>query len=454
MKRLTIPIIIHGFAFLHALLTTVCMGAGIDDSLLLTMMTMLMTIILCLRRGLGIEFTAACVIIVNVAGYILGTGGAAMFGMLFRTELIVRPISTFVTTELMGWTFALCTKRFQNEGSPGWDKSMRWLLAAYLVIFIFRFVYVELFREIFSSSDEFMDAMHRVTSNASVILLFLLCNILAVRYGHSWKHIHAPVMKSAGVIAFVAAMSLLTALFAGYGLPFSLERDLTWHDFYSMLLITAVIEITVYAVTYMLDYALLMAKARDEARSKEHLAQYQYMKLKEQVNPHFLFNSLNILDGLVQEHKTEQASTYIQKLAGIYRYMINTEGETIVRLKDEMVFVEMYADLLHVRFMDGFRIEYDIPEKLLYRWVAPCSIQLLIENAIKHNVVEAGNPLIVKISASEDSVTVSNSIRPKKVAPQSTGVGLNYIKQVYSDLSKPICMTNSGTEYNVILPLI
>lgn len=454
MKRLTFSAVIHLFALIHALLTTACMGIGIDDSLILTMMTMLLTILLCLKRGLSIEFTAACVIIVNVVGYILGTFGASLFGLLFNNDIIVRSISTFATTELMGWTLVLCTKPFQNPDGPGWGKEIRWLLVAYFVIFIFRFVYVELFSGCFSSSDEFMEALGKITSNAPALLIFLCCNILAIRYGHRRKNIHAPVIKAAVVTAFVAVMSVGTALFTGYDLPFRIDRSFTLHDFYSMLLITLVMEITGYAVLYMIDYASYAVKARDEARNRAHLAQYQYMKLKEQVNPHFLFNSLNILDGLVQEQKTAQASTYIQKLAGVYRYLINTEGETLVRLKDEMVFVEMYADLLHVRFMDGFRIDSDIPAEAMNRCVAPCSIQLLIENAIKHNVIESGNPLVITITASGNSITVNNNIRLKKVAPQSTGVGLKYIKQVYSDLSRPIDVVNSGTEYRVTIPLL
>jgi len=426
-----------------------------DDSLLLTMMTMLLTILLCLKRGLSVEFTAACIIIVNIAGFILGTGGAALFGRIFSSELVVRPVSTFATTEIIGWTIVLFTKRFQTDETSRWEKSLKWLLAAYLVIFLFRFVYVELFRLCYGSPDEFMNALQKILANSPALLIFLCINIVAIRYNHRWKNTHAPVAKSAGVVALMAVISTAMAMFVGYGLPLKINSGFSFKEFCSLLMITSLIEITSYTVIYMIDYSFLVVKSRDEARNKEHLARYKYIKLKEQVNPHFLFNSLNILNGLVQEQKTGLASTYIQKLAGIYRYMINSEEETLVRLNDEIIFVEMYADLLHVRFADGFSIEYDIPEQQKIRWVAPCCVQLLIENAIKHNIVESSDPLVITIKASEDSITVTNTIRPKTAAPQSTGLGLKYIKQVYSDLSGcSVEADRTETEYSVTLPLL
>ena len=186
-----------------------------------------------------------------------------------------------------------------------------------------------------------------------------------------------------------------------------------------------------------------------------HPAQFRYMKLKQQVNPHFLFNSLNILDCLVCEQRTEQASAYIHKLAGIYRYMLQNEEETLVRLREEMAFVGMYVDLLQVRFPEGFRVETDIPDEAMNRHVLPCSVQLLIENAIKHNSVGADRPLVIRIVAGAGAVTVSNNLQLKVSGTTSTRVGLNYIRQQYLDLSGiPIGIRRTDTEYCVTLPLL
>ena len=96
--------------------------------------------------------------------------------------------------------------------------------------------------------------------------------------------------------------------------------------------------------------------------------------------------------------RQEQASVYIHKLAGIYRYMLQNEEETLVRLHEEMAFVGMYVDLLQVRFPEGFRVETDISDEVMNRHVLPCSVQLLIENAIKHNSVGADRPLVIRLS--------------------------------------------------------
>jgi LytS/YehU family sensor histidine kinase len=190
-------------------------------------------------------------------------------------------------------------------------------------------------------------------------------------------------------------------------------------------------------------------------KEQANLAQYRYLKLKRQVNPHFLFNSLNILDCLVCDEKTEEASMYIHKLAGIYRYMIKSEEEEVVSLRDELVFVRLYIDLLKVRFPEGFEVEINVDEDRLARFVPPCSIQLLIENATKHNAVSAENPLVVKVETKGDCVQVSNNIVPKVTQSASTGLGQKYISQLYADLSgRNVDIMKTETEYCVILPLL
>ena len=190
-------------------------------------------------------------------------------------------------------------------------------------------------------------------------------------------------------------------------------------------------------------------------REKANMAQYRYLKLKRQVNPHFLFNSLNILDCLICEEQTEKASTYTHKLAGIYRYMIKSEDEEVVTLRDELTFAQLYIDLLKVRFPEGFDVIIDVPEDKMARFVPPCSIQLLIENATKHNAVNTETPLIVHVKAEGEHVMVSNNIVPKVTKSQSTGLGQKYIRQLYMDMSgKSIDIRHTEQEYCVTLPLL
>ena len=266
---------------------------------------------------------------------------------------------------------------------------------------------------------------------------------------------HGEPLLGLAFLLFVLLTSACVALITGLHLPFAFDRSFSAREFLQLWIVTLLVEVTLYSVVFMVDYALVARAVLRAERGKAHQAQFRYMKLKQQVNPHFLFNSLNILDCLVCEQRTEQASAYIHKLAGIYRYMLQNEEETLVRLREEMAFVGMYVDLLQVRFPEGFRVETDIPDEAMNRHVLPCSVQLLIENAIKHNSVGADRPLVIRIVAGAGAVTVSNNLQLKVSGTTSTRVGLNYIRQQYLDLSGiPIGIRRTDTEYCVTLPLL
>ena len=135
--------------------------------------------------------------------------------------------------------------------------------------------------------------------------------------------------------------------------------------------------------------------------------------------------------------------------------MIKSEDETTVRLRDEMEFVTQYADLLKVRFPEGLEVQVDIPEEAMSRSVVPCCVQLLVENATKHNAVHPDHPLRVRISADGGHVTVTNNRIPKPCRTASTGLGLQYIRQQYEDLSgKSISVLEDEQTYTVTLPLL
>ncbi len=213
--------------------------------------------------------------------------------------------------------------------------------------------------------------------------------------------------------------------------------------------------ILIYSVIYMVVYAITARRNAEKEKDRADLAKFQYLNLKQQVNPHFLFNSLNILDVLVMDGKDEEASTYIHKLAGIYRYMLKNENETTVSLRDEMTYVGMYSDLLKVRFQEGLVIETTIPEEDMAKSVIPCSVQLLVENATKHNAVSPENPLKVSIVSDGETLTVSNNLIPRITPSQSSGLGLNYIREQYDSRSpKGVQITKTEDNYTVKLPLL
>ena len=254
------------------------------------------------------------------------------------------------------------------------------------------------------------------------------------------------------MVGFCGIVTLLMSLIVFW---MASDKFVPEYNFASLFVTILMTQIVLYCIVWMIHYALTYSKKLQRERGKANLAEYRYLKLKHQVNPHFLFNSLNILDCLVCEEQTEKASEYIHKLAGIYRYMIKSEDEELVPLRDEMAFVEKYIDLLHIRFPEGFRVDVNIQEKHLNKYVLPCAIQLLIENATKHNAVNTKTPLVIKVEADDTQVWVSNNIVPKYGKIESIGLGQKYLRQQYLDLSgKEISIEQNENEFKVTLPLI
>lgn len=461
MRSLKVSGIIHLFAVLHAVVALSCHLAGINDELVLTLLTIVLIVLICLKRGLNVEFTAASVIVVNVIGYLLGTGGAQLIELLLHAPPVVHAVSTFITTEILGWSIVWFTKLFRRGDDtgaaprPGRPASGCCCWPAVGVIFVLRLAYVELFASPSFSTDRLYHMADLLASNSAALIILLCVNIIYVRHTRRRETRHGLIAEIAAFLLFVLLTSACVALITGLHLPFAFDRSFTAREFLQLWIVTLLVEVTLYSVVFMVDYALVARAVLRAERGKAHQAQFRYMKLKQQVNPHFLFNSLNILDCLVCEQRTEQASAYIHKLAGIYRYMLQNEEETLVRLREEMAFVGMYVDLLQVRFPEGFRVETDISGEAMNRHVLPCSVQLLIENAIKHNSVGADRPLVIRIVAVAEAVTVSNNLQLKVSGNPSTRVGLNYIRQQYLDLSGiPIGIRRTDTEYCVTLPLL
>ena len=120
MKDLKISIIIHLFAILHAAVSLCCRWAGIEDELLLTILTMTMVLLICRKRGLTIELTAASIIMANILGYLLGNAGARLFALIFESQYLIHSLATTLTTELLGWSIMLFSRIFRKGRKASW----------------------------------------------------------------------------------------------------------------------------------------------------------------------------------------------------------------------------------------------------------------------------------------------------------------------------------------------
>lgn len=441
--------IIHIFALLHAVVALACRFFGIDDELFLTILTMAMSLIICMKQGLKIEFTAAIVIIVNIIGFLLGTFGARVLQSLVHSEYAVHSLSTLITTEILGWCIMAMTNIFRsrNEDRNVLRSSpyLKWLLIIAAGIFLLRILIVILFSRSSFEQGILFDIIGKVMSNTFATIILVCVNIMFVRsLANRGKNL-STVGTYVIYVTFMLLATLLETFIVG------IEDT----DFLLLFCISLMAQITVYCIVYMVNYAITAQHEMQNEREKANMAQYRYLKLKRQVNPHFLFNSLNILDCLVCDEKTEQASSYIHKLAGIYRYMIKSEDEQIVTMREELEFVRRYLDLLELRFPEGLEVNLDVPEEVMSRYVLPCSIQLLIENATKHNTVSSENPLVIEVEVKDDKVIVRNNLIPKVTQSQSTGLGQKYIRQLYHDLTgRQIKIEKTDKSYCVTLPLI
>ena len=222
--------------------------------------------------------------------------------------------------------------------------------------------------------------------------------------------------------------------------------------FFLMLILTAF-----YLIAN--SQALLRVRAfhqRTEQLENENL-QAQLAALKNQVNPHFLFNSLSILSSLVHVDAA-LSERFVEQLARAYRYTLEQKDNDLVLLGTELDFIKSYTFLLKIRFEDKFDVVLTIPEAARHRFrVAPLTLQLLVENAVKHNQMSAAYPLIVSIEVEAGELVVRNTLqrRPLPLAAASTGVGLQNILNRYRLLTPlPIHIGEAAGTFEVRIPLL
>lgn len=179
----------------------------------------------------------------------------------------------------------------------------------------------------------------------------------------------------------------------------------------------------------------------------------QLSALKTQVNPHFLFNNLNTLVSIIPENP-EQAVKFVQQLSKVYRHILEVQDEQSIPLKDELDVMRAYAFLLQTRFGDNLDITIDVPEEKLKKRIVPLSLQILMENAIKHNIVTSDKPLKVSVSAVNGRLIVSNNLQKKNQVNISTGIGLDNIRNRCRLLGDgKVEVTESGSNFTVSIPL-
>ncbi|MEQ8363853.1 MAG: histidine kinase [Cyclobacteriaceae bacterium] len=219
---------------------------------------------------------------------------------------------------------------------------------------------------------------------------------------------------------------------------------------YSTLIVTFIISLFMHGRGFLQSWKLAEIEAE---KAKQESIKANYESLKNQVNPHFLFNSLNALTSLVYEDQ-DKAAKFIKQLSEVYRYVLDSRNKEVVTLDEELSFMNSYLFLQQIRFGDKLKIENEL--KSMKGNVPPLALQMLVENAIKHNEVSQEQPLIIKLHSDGSNLFVSNNLQLKsKQINESVGVGLDNITKRYEFLSdRPVVIEKDEKNFVVKLPIL
>lgn len=176
--------------------------------------------------------------------------------------------------------------------------------------------------------------------------------------------------------------------------------------------------------------------------------------LKNQLNPHFLFNALTSLNSLIRED-AELASQFLQHMSKIYRYVLQHKDQRLVSVSTELAFIRNYVFLAETRFADALKISFHVKEEQMDRTIVPVTLQVLLENAFKHNVMDVSRPLHIEIFSEGDYLVIRNNLQKRKTVEGSNRQGLENLKSLYRFLTdKPLLTEEIASQFTVKVPLL
>ncbi|MBL7749543.1 MAG: histidine kinase [Chitinophagaceae bacterium] len=254
-----------------------------------------------------------------------------------------------------------------------------------------------------------------------------------------------------GMAAAVVMVYLVGNLIYGY------TWEQNWNPLKLNIIYATLINLFLHLVNAILfffrEYRRQWSEAEELRRNSE---QAQVQLIKSQINPHFLFNNLNVLSGMVIKNNPE-ANHFIEEFSKVYRYILNNQEKELVPLSSELEFIQPYIFLLRTRFENSLQVSINIPEHYKNCHVVPASLQMLIENAIKHNIVSSQRPLHIDIHANgNQTLIVSNNLQPRQAVEEpSTRIGLQNIMKRYELISgRNVVVKKTDGVFEVTLPLL
>lgn len=255
-------------------------------------------------------------------------------------------------------------------------------------------------------------------------------------------------LLSLGTIVYT--ISIMFLLMQVYKFSFGVDFGDSEEMLYSTVIVTIIISLFMHGRSFLINWR---QAAIDAEKLKKESVIARYDSLKNQVNPHFLFNSLNTLTHLVYEDQ-DKSVKFIKQLSEVYRYVLDTRDKEVVSIEEELKFLNSYLFLQQIRFGNKLRIKNLLDD--VHGFIPPLALQMLLENAIKHNVISEEHPLEIEIFREGESIVVRNNLQKKsKISGDSSGVGLENIRRRYEFISnQPLEVADSGGYFLVKLPLL
>ncbi|MFQ3297754.1 MAG: two-component system LytT family sensor kinase [Polaribacter sp.] len=266
-----------------------------------------------------------------------------------------------------------------------------------------------------------------------------------------WAGIVTTVLYTVPVVLLIDYVNFI--VISGHNIDrFFSGRYLWQHVFY--IILSFGVSAFIHARGFMIQWknAVKQESTKQEIVAKTETAKFE--SLKNQLDPHFLFNSLNVLTSLIGENP-QQAERFTTKLSKVYRYVLEQRNKDLVPIEEELKFAKTYMELLGMRFEEA--VQFNIPDNISTNElkIVPLSLQLLLENAVKHNVVSTSKPLTINIYEEGSYLMITNNVNPKEAIGKSTKIGLQNIADRYGLITdKGVKIENNNKTFKVSLPLL
>lgn len=286
--------------------------------------------------------------------------------------------------------------------------------------------------------------------------LWLGCRWIVIWTGIAFPWTKQPVkhlLTEIGlIVTYTYVVSLLIYFLVKYTHFYALDEFVFWREYFVSAGISMVISFIHEGIFFFHQWKLHLLRA--EALEKENMSS-KYETLKSQVNPHFLFNSLNTLTALIEENKAD-ALDYVAQMSGFFRQILQLGNMPLITLPEELEMINTYYLLQQKRYGNAFRLDINLSEAALKTFIPPLTLQMLVENAVKHNTVSAKKPLTIKLFDTENNfLVVENNLQIRLENAPGTGTGLrNIINRYALATSEKVMINQSAFSFTIALPLI